>query len=169
MTIHRRNKPLLLLGPRGTGKTHYLNNRITQGIHPETEQAFTLNLTPRIKQTTIFHSMVSQLTKHRRGVFGPPEGFKMIMFLDNLGLPLADAHGDQPATELIHQLLDHGSVYHPEDFSKVELVQTTIVSTSATHYGMNQKISERTLRHFHAVSTTPPTDESVNKIFSSRC
>ena len=134
----------------------------------ETEQAMTLNLTPRISQDTIFHSVVSNLNKHRRGVFGPPEGFKMILFLDNLGLPLPDKHGDQPATELIHQLLDHGSIYHPDDFFPVQLVNTTIVSTSATHYGMNQKISDRTLRHFHTVSTTPPTDESVNKIFSSR-
>ena len=134
----------------------------------ETEQAMTLNLTPRISQDTIFHSVVSNLNKHRRGVFGPPEGFKMILFLDNLGLPLPDKHGDQPATELVHQLLDHGSIYHPDDFFPVQLVNTTIVSTSATHYGMNQKISDRTLRHFHTVSTTPPTDESVNKIFSSR-
>ena len=134
----------------------------------ETEQAMTLNLTPRISQDTIFHSVVSNLNKHRRGVYGPPEGFKMILFLDNLGLPLPDKHGDQPATELIHQLLDHGSIFHPDDFFPVQLVNTTIVSTSATHYGMNQKISDRTLRHFHTVSTTPPTDESVNKIFSSR-
>ena len=69
----------------------------------ETEQAMTLNLTPRISQDTIFHSVVSNLNKHRRGVFGPPEGFKMILFLDNLGLPLPDKHGDQPATELVHQ------------------------------------------------------------------
>jgi dynein heavy chain len=164
----KRNKPLLLIGPRGTGKTAYLNNRITQGLDPATEQALTLNLTPRIQQSTIFNSIVARLNKHRRGVFGPPEGFKMIIFLDNLGLPLPDSHGDQPATELIHQLLDHGSVYHPEDFSPVELLNTTIVATTATHYGMNQQISDRTLRHFHVVSTTPPTDESVNKIFSSR-
>ena len=143
-------------------------NTSVQGLNLETELAMTLNLTPRISQETIFNSVVSQLNKHRRGVFGPPEGFKMILFLDNLGLPLPDKHGDQPATELIHQLLDHGSIYHPDEFSPVQLVNTTIVSTSATHYGMNQKISDRTLRHFHVVSTTPPTDESVNKIFSSR-
>ena len=67
-----------------------------QGLNLETELAMTLNLTPRISQETIFNSVVSQLNKHRRGVFGPPEGFKMILFLDNLGLPLPDKHGDQP-------------------------------------------------------------------------
>ena len=95
---------MLLIGPRGTGKTSYLRNRITQGLDLEKEQAFTLNLTPRIRQSTIFHSMLGNLSKHKRGVYGPPKEFKMIMFLDNLGLPLSDSHGDQPATELIHQV-----------------------------------------------------------------
>ena len=49
----KRNKPFMIIGPKGTGKTSYVKNRITQSIEAETEEAFTLNLTPKIKQSTI--------------------------------------------------------------------------------------------------------------------
>ena len=164
----KRNKPFMIIGPKGTGKTSYVKNRITQSIEAETEEAFTLNLTPKIKQSTIFNTIVGKLNKQKRGLFGPPEGKKCIMFIDNFGLPLPDEQGDQPATEILHQMLDHQFMYDHTDFSEVRLQNSTIVSCMTTNYGMSHRISERTLRHFHAVSTTPPSDESINKIFSAR-
>ena len=125
-------------------------------------------MTPRIKQKTIFDRVITNLTKHKRGLYGPSKGKSCIMFIDQFGLPLMDVHGDQPATELIHQYLDHKFLLDHRNFTKARLDNTSMVSAMSTRYGMNQKVSERTLRHFHSVSTTHPSDESINRIFSAR-
>ena len=164
----KTSKPFILIGPKGTGKTSYMKNRITQGIDPEKEEAITLNFTPRITQKEVFESIVRKLNKIKRGLYGVKGDKKCIIFIDNFGLPLPDQHGDQPATEIIHQLLDQKFMYDHKNFSKVTLKNTAIISSMSTAYGMNQDLSERTLRHFHAVSTTPPVDDSINRIFSAR-
>ena len=164
----KTSKPFILIGPKGTGKTSYMKNRITQGIHAEKEEAITLNFTPKIRPKEVFQSIVKRLNKIKRGLYGVKGDKKCIMFIDNFGLPLPDQHGDQPATEIIHQLLDQKFIYDHTNFSKVTLKNTTIIASMSASYGMTQDLSERTLRHFHAVSTTPAVDDSINKIFSAR-
>ena len=127
-----------------------------------------LNLTPKITQGMVYDSIIGKMNKIKRGLYGPNGEKKNIIFIDNIGLPLADEYGDQPALEIIHQMLDQKFMYEPSTFQKVQLKNTTVVSCLTTSFGMNQPLSERVLRHFHAVSTTPPTDESVNKIFSAK-
>ena len=164
----KTGKPFLLIGPKGTGKTSYMKNRIHQIIDSEKEEAMVLNFTPKITQEMVFDSIVKKLNKIKKGLYGPYENKKCIIFMDNFGLPLPDKHGDQPATEIIHQLLDQKFMYEPKNFNEVRLKNITIISCITTSFGLNQTLSERTLRHFHAVSTTPAIDESINKIFSAR-
>ena len=102
----KTGKPFLLIGPKGTGKTSYMKNRIHQIIDSEKEEAMVLNFTPKITQEIVFDSIVKKLNKIKKGLYGPYENKKCIIFMDNFGLPLPDKHGDQPATEIIHQLLD---------------------------------------------------------------
>ena len=120
----KTSKPFLLIGPKGTGKTSYMKNRISQGLNTDVEEADTLNLTPKITQKQIFESVISKLNKIRRGLYGPQGKKKFIMFLDNFGLPLRDQHGDQQAIELIHQLLDQKFMYEPATFNEVKLNNT---------------------------------------------
>ena len=164
----KTSKPFLLIGPKGTGKTSYIRNRICQQIDKEKEDAMVLNLTPTITQRMIYDSIFGKMSKIKRGLYGPVGEKKCIIFIDNIGLPLPDEHGDQPALEILHQMLDQKFMYEPYTFQKVQLQNTTVVSCLTNSFGMNQTLSERVLRHFHAVSTTPPVDESINKIFSAK-
>ena len=164
----KTSKPFLLIGPKGTGKTSYMRNRIYQQIDKDKEEAMVLNLTPKITQRMVYDSIIGKMNKIKRGLYGPNGEKKSIIFIDNMGLPLADEHGDQPALEIIHQMLDQKFMYEPTTFQKVRLQNTTVVSCLTTSFGLNQPLSGRVLRHFHAVSTTAPTDESINKIFSAK-
>ena len=124
-----------------------------------------LNLTPKNTQRMVYDSIIGKMNKIKKGLYGPNGEKKSITFIDNMGLPLADEHGDQPALEIMHQMLDQKFMYEPSTFQKVRLQNTTVVSCLTTSFGLNQPLSGRVLRHFHAVSTTAPTDESINKIF----
>ena len=139
----KTSKPFLLIGPKGTGKTSYIRNRIYQQIDKEKEEAMVLNLTPKITQRMVYYSIIGKMNKIRRGLYGPNGEKKSIIFIDNIGLPLADDHGNQPALEIIHQMLDQKFMYEPSTFQKVQLQNTTVVSCLTTSFGMNQPLSAR--------------------------
>ena len=110
-----RQKPVLLVGTAGTGKTVTVNNY----LHSMGENMLYCNI--NLNYYTDAKSLQSQMEGHvdkRSGrIYGPPTSKRLVYFIDDLNMPAVDAYGTQSPSALIKQHMDYGSWY---DVSKLE-------------------------------------------------
>ena len=93
-------KHVLTPGPTGTGKTVYIQELTTFEM---TEEYQTLKLTfsaqTSANQTQDF--IDDKCEKRRMRVYGPPNGKRFIIFIDDLNMPAREEYGAQPPVELL--------------------------------------------------------------------
>ena len=109
---------VLVCGPTGTGKTIYIKkilNKLDRSKFQTLEIGFSAQTTAMQLQEIIDSSLMRRPGK---GVFGPPPGKKLAIFVDDLSMPRKEQFGAQPPIELLRQLLDKGGWYDHNEKSK---------------------------------------------------
>ncbi|GBG69585.1 hypothetical protein CBR_g4417 [Chara braunii] len=107
----RCNRPVLLCGSVGSGKSIVVSH--TLGKLQAAGKCDTLNVrlgaasTPRSIHSTVTH----HLEMRRRGVLGPCRHRRMVVFIDDLDMPMADQWGQVPILELLRQMVEHGGYF----------------------------------------------------------
>jgi dynein heavy chain len=102
------------------------------------------------------------------GVFGPPFGRKMVIFIDDLNMPQVESTGAQPPIELIRQWMDYHGWYDRKQVGKfMEIVDVTFIAAMAPPGGGRNQISQRLTRHFNLLSFLEMDDNSLSHIFKT--
>ena len=91
----QNNKPFLISGPSGTGKTVYIQDLINRKLDKEKFACSSLFFTKITKPVTTQDVIMSKLDKRRKGVYGPPLGKKFVIFVDDINLPEKDEVNSQ--------------------------------------------------------------------------
>ncbi|XP_008570797.1 PREDICTED: dynein heavy chain 1, axonemal [Galeopterus variegatus] len=104
------NKPVLCIGPTGTGKTLTISDKLLKNLPLEYISHF-LTFSARTSANQTQDLIDSKMDKRRKGVFGPPLGRNFIFFIDDLNMPALETYGAQPPIELLRQFMDHGGWY----------------------------------------------------------
>jgi len=105
--------PFLFYGKTGTGKTQIIKNLILDDL-PETKY---IPLITVLSANTQWHQLQdvleSKIEKQKRGkgIFGPLVGYKNIIFIDDLNMPLKEKYGAQPPLEVLRMAIDIGGWY----------------------------------------------------------
>ncbi|XP_046384032.1 dynein axonemal heavy chain 12-like [Ischnura elegans] len=160
-------KPLLLVGPSGTGKSAYIKYHFIHEL--PTEEYWTQNVTMTMnitaKETQEF--VLSQLFRSGKSLYKPPEGRQCVMFIDDINVPKKDSSGSQPPIELFRQYLDHKYWYDLEESHPIHLADILLLAAMQPMRGTQDELYIRFLSHFNIHSMSPLSDASLNKIYRS--
>ena len=161
-------KPIMVVGPRGSGKSIYISNVLKNESVKKNHESHTLNFTPNITPKDIYDHFVKSLVKKKPRCYGTKSNKSFVMFIDNFELPIADKYGDQVPCEYINLYLDHGKIFDFDEYKDVDLVDTNVLCCANLRPGLNQRLSKRTVRHFHTITFTYPADDSLQRVFSTK-
>lgn len=106
--LQRQGLPVMMTGSQGTAKTS------TALMWSETFDAKVMgfkfvNFSSATLQGNFQDSIEESLDKRGGNSFGPPNGKKLTVFVDDISMPEINEWGDQPTNEIVRQLVEFGN------------------------------------------------------------
>ena len=159
-------RSVLIFGSSGVGKS-LLTEKWLSTADSEKFVACTFNCSAQTSAGSLQDAVEERLEKRRRGVFGPPVGKSLVLFIDDLNLPQKEVFGAQPPLELLRQWHDHKGWYGRKDLAFQEIVDMVTISSMGLPGGGRTFIPERLKRHYHLVLMPDASTETVQTIFGT--
>lgn len=168
LTSHllRHDMHVLTPGAVGSGKT--LNaNTILSSFLSDQHISLTMVFSAQTSSTQVLETIFAQLAKRKRGIFGPPSGKKLVVFIDDLSMPRKEQYGAQPPIEVLRELIDHQHWYvWKMNKERLKMEDLLVLGAMGPSGGGNQELSQRFLRQFNFLTVPELDHATVASIFT---
>lgn len=105
----------------GTSKSLLLAQYL-QSKAPDFISSIFINFSAQTQVNQFQDLLDSKFEKRRRGVFGPPAGKKLVLFVDDINMPQKEFYGAQPPIELVRQWMDHDGWYNRKELVMMQII-----------------------------------------------
>lgn len=137
------NKSVLFTGDTGVGKSVIVADSLARFTETKNIVPVTIYFSA---QTSAFETQLlieSKLEKKRKTRFGAPYGKQIVVFVDDVNMPMREEYGAQPPIELLRQFQDYRGFFDRAKLFWKDVEETTIVSACGPPGGGRQELTER--------------------------
>ncbi|KAG2490029.1 hypothetical protein HYH03_011494 [Edaphochlamys debaryana] len=157
---------VLFVGPTGTGKTAYIKRHLQEGL-PDRFTSMLMTFSAQTSANMTQDIIDGKMDKRRRGIYGPPQGKHMVIFVDDLNMPQVEEYGAQPPIELLRQFMDHSGWYDRKELTLRKLQDVHFVAAMGPPGGGRNTVTNRYLRHYSVISLTAFDTDNLGTIFTA--
>eukprot|EP01029_Cantina_marsupialis_P005375 TRINITY_DN157_c1_g2_i1.p1 TRINITY_DN157_c1_g2~~TRINITY_DN157_c1_g2_i1.p1 ORF type:complete len:3733 (+),score=1529.44 TRINITY_DN157_c1_g2_i1:1436-11200(+) len=164
--MHEHKHPVMVVGGVGTAKTSSV--LMFTSTFDETRLMKRINFSSATTTGMLQTAVESELDKRGGKNFGPPNGKKMTVFLDDLSMPLINEWGDQPTNEIVRQLIEQGGFCFLDKDKRgdFKVCEDLWFMAAMNHPGGGRNdIPSRLKRQFFIFNMVLPSLTSINDIY----
>ncbi|CAE8644925.1 unnamed protein product [Polarella glacialis] len=163
----KRQKPMLLVGVAGTGKTTIVKDYLAEvKAKSDSMNSASINLNSYTTSAALQAIVIGCLEKRSGLTYGPPGHRKCLFFVDDLNMPHVDAYDTQSAIMLMTQVLSYGQVYDRDRLDEkryiVDLLFTACMNPKAGSFMINSRLQRR----FTVATIFAPGVSMISGIYS---
>jgi dynein heavy chain len=169
----RIRKPVMFVGESGTAKTVTLANYLNE-LDESKNATLTMNFSSRTTSMDVQTIIEDNVEKRTGYIYGPVPGKKLLVFIDDLNMPIVDIYGTQQPIALLKFLVERGHMYDrsADDSKGDRLARKTYRDISycaamAPPGGGRNPVDPRFVALFSVFSICFPNEEALQLIYSS--
>ncbi|OHT02341.1 Dynein heavy chain family protein [Tritrichomonas foetus] len=166
-TLLRTGYHFFCTGPTGTAKSVTINRYMMASLDPNSFIPVLISFSAQTSANQTQDIIDAKFERRLKGVYGPLDRKKAVIFFDDVNMPAKEEYGAQPPIELLRQWLDHGGWYDRKALEFHKLVDSQLICACGHPGGGRQSLTARFMRHFNIFNFVELQDDSLRHIFKT--
>jgi dynein heavy chain len=155
----------LFSGETGVGKSVGVQQFMVSA--GESFTVATANFSAQTSAANVVDFLENRLERKRKNLLGAPPGTVMLLFVDDINMPMLEKYGAQPPIELLRQVIDYKGFYDRKKLFWKGVADTQLIAACGQPGGGRMEVTPRMFRHFNMFWMTALPMETMNRILSS--
>ncbi|PZC71734.1 hypothetical protein B5X24_HaOG212562 [Helicoverpa armigera] len=160
-------RPVLLVGETGTSKTAIITNYL-RGLPADRYIVQQMNFSSRTSSMDVQRNLESVVEKRTKDTFGPPVGKKMLVFIDDMNMPIVDTYGTQQPIALLKLLFERKGFYdRGKDLNWKNVKDIGFLAAMGKAGGGRNDVDPRFISMFSVYNLQFPSENTLRHIYVS--